>query len=726
MQISQSSNVQFSRSYVDYVNNQQIITTTIGAINSRLVNHDFNNYLKFSSIDSNIADINTKLSYIDNGLVSLSKNLVNIITKEKSDFNLLDSDISDLYSRQSMTDTVLAWQSEQQAEILRGMGQSGLYLLRQYTYNAKEPENRRFIANYTVESQHVHSNYNNLVGTAELSAIINGYYIRTRHNDYKLVKPTPVGSAFLSTIEIPPPEVPGNIKSLQSVDDQVTAMRQLFQQYANGGWPEGFAFNLSYLEVWFEPFKLTNTETFASDRHRIVSKSAQQDLEQVMKYNTMGFKNINENTMFNAPVVKFVNSDGTVDLARIKYRIAAIDLSSLGDIRNNLEVVQDYLLENYGNGSSYFKRYRLKENVNYPGFLDTVMSMIPGLDGEGANLDEVYRDLTFNTDVTILDYSRNKLNIGYYNRYAVIPLADASGFSGFMRSFNDPYLFVAMNTRNEVYGPKVENRIYKASYAIPLEIILRTCLESWNPYNLPLIKPGMTLTGDGTQTSPLNGYTEVYVRNSSYYYITPISFYSGRPDSLSANTVSGGIWINDSNGTPRNVYASGIFIDLPPITGLGTIKIRHAVFPVYHEGGYVFAYNSRVNKLQSEDITRLAQANVLTTGINVKNSMNIDSIGIRTTNLENRASNTDYYLDKFNSSIVNIQNRDNDQTEVLIKLATDSINKTIKDLNNYFEKQQLNSTINTVQGNLDNHTYYLNSLESSIVNIQNKLKSLNI
>ena len=722
MQISQSSNVQFSRSYVDYINNQQIITTTIGAINSRLVNHDFNNYLKFTSLDSNISDINTKLTYVDKGLEAVSSQIV----QTNNNINILDSDITQLSSKQNMTDTILAWQSEQQAEILRGMGQSGLYLLRQYTYNAKEPENRRFIANYSTESQHLHSNYKNLVGTAELSAIINGYYIRTRHNDYKLVKPAPVGSGFLSTIEIPAPEVPDSIKSIENVDDQIVAMRSLFTQYYNGGWPEGFAFNLSYLEVWFEPFKLSNNETFASDRHHIVSKSAQQDLEQVLKYNTAGFKNVNENTMFNAPVVKFVNSDGTIDLARIKYRIASIDLSSLGDIRNNLELVQDYLLENYSKDNSYFKRYRIKENINSPGFLDTVMSMIPGLDGEGANLNEVYKDLSLNGDVTILDYNRNTLNIGYYNRYALIPLADASGFSNFMRSFNDPYLFVAMNTRDEVYGPKIENRIYKVSYAIPLEIILRTCLESWNPYNLPLISPGMSLTGDGTADSPFNGYTETYVGNVNLYYITPASFYSSKPDNLSANTVSGGIWINDSNGVPRNVYSSGIFIDLPPIADIGKIKIRHAVFPVYHEGGYAFAYNSKVNKLQAEDITRLTQANVITTNINMKNSMNIDSVGIRTTNLEKRADNTDYYLDNFNSSILNIQATDDNQTETLITLATDSINKTIKDLNNYFEKQQLNNTITNLQSNMDNHTYYLNDVRSFIVSIQNKLVSLNI
>jgi len=78
MQISQSSNVQFSKSYVDYINNQQIITATIGAINSRLVNHDFNNYLKFTSIDSSITDINTKLSYVDNGLNYLAQTLLKI------------------------------------------------------------------------------------------------------------------------------------------------------------------------------------------------------------------------------------------------------------------------------------------------------------------------------------------------------------------------------------------------------------------------------------------------------------------------------------------------------------------------------------------------------------------------------------------------------------------------------------------------------------------------
>jgi len=533
---------------------------------------------------------------------------------------------------------------------------------------------------------------------------------------------------FYSTVDIQAPEVPDYIKNMSSIDDQSNALRDLFARYKQGEWPEGFAFNLSYLEVWFEPFTTKNAETFASDRHRIVTASVQQDLEQVMKYNVTGLKDSGENIMFNAPVVKFINSDGTVDFARIKYRIAAIDLSSLGDIRNKLELIQDYLLENYGGSSNYFKRYRLSENVNSPGFLDQVMGMIPGLDGEGANLTELYGNLTTNSLLTTVDwFTRQQLNIGYYNRYAGISLTDASGFNAFMRGFNDPYLFVSFNTRKEVYGPKVEGRIYKTSFAIPLEIILRTCLENWNPYDLPEIKNRNELTGNGTYDNPLNGFTKHQLFPlPPYFYMTPYSFYSGVPEKLSASTIKDGMWIYDKNGVARNVKPCGIYIDLPPIANVGTVRIRHAVYPMYHEGGYAFAYNSRVNKLQSEDIVRLTQANVLTTNIGMKNSMDVDSVGVRTTKLENRASNTDYYLDKFNTDIVSIKNRDDEQAETLITLATDSINKTIKDLDNYFEKQQLNTTITTIQSNLDNHNYYLNSIESDIVSIKNKLRSLNI
>ena len=652
---------------------KSITLSLIGAINSRLALHDLNNYQSFSDINSNISDINTKLNYIDTGLSIVNSK----IADSNSNIANLNLNVNDLYAKHKTTNIVLAWQSEQQAEILRGMGQSGLYLLRQQTFNAKEPEDRRFIGPYSVESQHNHSDFFNVVGTAELSAVINGYYIRTRHNDYKLVKPAPVNSGFLSTIEIPPPSVPNSISSLQNPDDQIEAMRQLFQSYANGGWPEGFAFNLSYLEVWFEPFTLSNSETFYSDRHQIATKTAQQDLEQILKYNTTGFKNIRENLLFNAPTVKFVNSDGTVDLVRIKYRIAAIDLSSLGDIRDKIELVQDYLLENYNPTSNYFKRYRLSENKNQPGFLDQIMSMIPGLDGEGANLNEVYKDISLNTDVTILDYNNNPLNIGYYNRYAGIPTNDASGFSKFLRSFNDPYLFVAMNTQNSVYGPKIDNRNYKVSYAIPLEIILRTCLENWNPYNLPSLQPGTTLTGNGTQNSPYNAYS-----TRQNFYLTPSSFYSGQNESLPANTAKVSVWIYDSNGVARNVIASGIYVDLPPINGVGTIRIRHAIFPVYHEGGYAFAYNSRVNKLQSENIVRLTQGNVLTTGTNMNNSMSIDNLKIRTTNLENRANNTDYYLDSFNSKLSNIENTTINITTLLTNAFT-SLSGIFNNLNSF-------------------------------------------
>ena len=90
---------------------------------------------------------------------------------------------------------VSAWQSEAQAELLRGAGQSGLYMMRGYASGGPMPYDRPYIESFNAAGIHNHANYDGMPGTAEFSAIVNGYYLRTRHNDYRLRAPAPVGSA---------------------------------------------------------------------------------------------------------------------------------------------------------------------------------------------------------------------------------------------------------------------------------------------------------------------------------------------------------------------------------------------------------------------------------------------------------------------------------------------------------------------------------------------------
>lgn len=480
-------------------------------------------------------------------------------------------------SKTSALPALAAWNFEQQAEVLRGQGQSGLFLTRQYNRGGDDAYDRGWAENYNPASIHNHPNYRGMPGMGEFSAIINGYYLRTRHNDYRLRGPAPEGTAFLATEEVEAPAVPALVTGAGSVANQITAMRDLFRRYAAGEWPQGFGWTLSYVECWFEVLTGTVTDTYSSFRHQQYVTTVDAALREVLKFNAGGYKNPSENVSFEPPVVRFIDASGNPVLARLRYRLAAVDVSSLGDLRPHIQIVDDWAQAAYAARQS--GRYRVPDDASKPGMLDQIMGLVPGLNGAGAVLEEKY-----GTVVIGKFGDQVPLNAAYYNRFSA-GQTDASNRSNFRRGFNDPTLFVAKNTRAEVAPMTIGSEIYRFSYAIPLELILRTPLENWNPYNVPEAEKRTDVTGNGLQATPYSAW-HPDARN----FRTPSAFY-GSTLSLTltdqADTGSGGAYVQTPSGGVQQMRGSGIYLALPAIPGVAaTIRLRHPVFPVYHEGSH--------------------------------------------------------------------------------------------------------------------------------------------
>lgn len=212
-----------------------------------------------------------------------------------------------------------------------------------------------------------------------------------------------------------------------------------------------------------------------------------------------------------------------------------------------------------------------------------------GLDGAALNPDKSTKDAS------------------RYHRWFTIPGRDAMGVANIHRGYNDEFMFAAMTTQPKVanidlkkcgkYNKQLGKKPcwlqrQKWSYSIPLEVIYLTPLSTWNPYNITYHgnhkKHRKVTQKDGRNGKcslgkALNGTT------SNLYYRTPAEFFSGaKLNKDSADTDRGVTCVLDQQGKARKVRASGIYIFLPNIKGVGILRQRYPIFPVHGEGSSVW------------------------------------------------------------------------------------------------------------------------------------------
>jgi hypothetical protein len=222
------------------------------------------------------------------------------------------------------------------------------------------------------------------------------------------------------------------------------------------------------------------------------------------------------------------------------------------------------------------------------------------------------------------------LKAGFYNRFYSFEGHDASHRQNAKRGFNDPMMFVAMTTQPKVMDNTVGDEVKRFSYAMPFELILRTPLESWNPYDLMEHNEGHEQFEEsqnamgryGTQAKPFHGYNI-----AAYYAFTPNTLFDGATlDSDPADTDDGDMWVSSSqgNGPAVAVRNSGIHIHLPPIAGVtfgdddvhgydsgtsGVLRTRFPVYSTFWEGNATHAEMDGRTRIISDESAGAAAVN---------------------------------------------------------------------------------------------------------------------
>ena len=97
-------------------------------------------------------------------------------------------------------------------ERVRSDGQSGIRQVRSHQGGSKNYFAATHIGR-SAAAMHEHANNIRTIGMGELVAVLNGVEFRTRHNDYRLYRPSSTSAKYHEKEDIPFPEVPLEVSS---------------------------------------------------------------------------------------------------------------------------------------------------------------------------------------------------------------------------------------------------------------------------------------------------------------------------------------------------------------------------------------------------------------------------------------------------------------------------------------------------------------------------------
>lgn len=494
-------------------------------------------------------------------------------------------------------------------EKTRSEGDSGIKQVR-YTHDGATPFDYPTHAGDSFASIHDHSPGIRMLGMGESVVVLNGIEFRTRHNDFEMKMPSTTSSRWKAVENIPFPDVPPEILQITKVREQVQEMKEWFkawqeQNHTVRDYRPYFKPVLCYLEgAWTKAVDQVE-EPFISPRHFIDAKYWQKLEDQLRFLSYSGGKHNLENFAYLPRVIFNITEDGIPIYAQWNYRILCHPVHR--DIPLNCLNVVDDLKSRIVNGQrldefalSRKARFTLNSTcLEYDPsgqLLESLMREIPGKDNYGGNL----RDYGY-AGLALDPYDGQPLNTAFYHRKYNIGKKDSSGFLNRYRGFSDRTVFMAMTSQKEVLGMNFEKckKTYSCltehqrwTYAIPLEIIYMTPLSKWNPFKLKYrgnadTYPGKLVSSKGQKGSLKKPY---YGTNSRKFYQTPSWFYHGdEVGRVPADTSPKGIiYVLDQRGKPRKMTASGHRIIFPSISGVGLIRQRYPIAPVYGEGSTVW------------------------------------------------------------------------------------------------------------------------------------------
>lgn len=511
---------------------------------------------------------------------------------------------------------VSAFQNMVDAQKNQELMQSGILSARQYNYHGVEGSLNRTVwdRNYGAASAHNHPNYDRMSGNAEVTCITpTGDYIRLRHSDYRH-KQT-IQGAFGATEDVPFTTVPGNIASINDLNSQMEAMRGLYAQYEAGHMPQGFKFVMVVIETWVEYFTGDSSETFDSFRHQNAVNKAVEQYRLNKVYADTGLKDRFENLPINKVFVAGLNNDGTPILAVLKGRFICQDISEFGDIRPHLDYVDDLTMSELRGLKE--DRFRVHESYNSPSALDRMMNLVPGLNGAGSYLEEIHHRNNVTSSIAKWGTTEPQ-NAAYYTRWGATLDNDASNRRNYKKGFNIPNFFSALTTHENIINAEYGGHNYRISWAMPYEIILYHPIMGWNPLNLPTLST-RPLDGDTGGKTPETAFAGIHP--NSAWFMTPHNFFTANPQFDRAGTGSGIRYVKDTNNVPHGVRATGTYIHLPEIEGVGKIRQRYPIYSKPQDGSYetalVHSYRKRnlgITDLLSAALTELQTAQIKNLG----------------------------------------------------------------------------------------------------------------
>nr|KAG5685460.1 hypothetical protein BaRGS_002768 [Batillaria attramentaria] len=446
------------------------------------------------------------------------------------------------------------------------------------------------------------------MGLGEMSVVLNGVEFRTRHNDYPMRMPSRWSRNYHSVDDIPYPPVPPEVTRLKDVNDQIREMREFFrawkeQNVTHRDYRPYFKAALCYMEgAWTTDVK-TFREPFFSTRHALVADSWFELQEKTRFSSYTGRKHKDENLAY-LPTTIINITDGVPKFAQWNYRILCHPIEK--DIPLKHLKMADDLAARFARGKTimsqmdwrgarfYLEAYE-KDRIRMLNTLDYIFAEIPGKDNYVANI----QDDSFGTtlyDARFKQYEK-VLNTGLYHRWYRMGQKGPT----VRRGFNDRNLFVAETTRTEVapmsvtdcfqsLGKRVcKKHTKRVSYAIPLEIVYMTPLLLWNPYKIVDYGYEKTPQAQGVRRGGRNGGMQPWQAfngtNSNTFYRTPVQFFTGGlVGAQSQDTVRDAVGVLDPQGIVRRVASSGNRIVLPALPGLGNLRTRFPIAPVYGEG----------------------------------------------------------------------------------------------------------------------------------------------
>lgn len=439
--------------------------------------------------------------------------------------------------------------------------------------------------------------------------VMNGVEFRLPGQSYRLQMPSTTSHDWHKTEDIPYPPVPPSVLAKHNVTEQIAEMQEYFRAFKNqdakirSDYSHYFKPVLCYLEGAWVDGASHNPNRWLGEAYYI-EYTAEDGMEDNHSFNPTKIMNFENGTASYAhwqtrilchPIkqeLKLASFFVKDDLAaRLSAKVSLYDFSKTNSARFQLTEFNRpsrkfYPDVGYGKQDPTFNHYNT---------LDSIMEEIPGKDNYPVHITGGAFGLTaYNPRFT---RNHTEMNIGYYNHWYKVNKKGAMGTTVINRGFADKNLWVAKSTQHNLapamYTSCAYNRhthtktcnkqVVKYSYALPLEIVWMTPLQSWNPYNIQYFpgdihkSPANSVTAHGhnghTATRAYNG-TNVYT-----YYRTPAEFFT-RP--------SGQHYAMDRHGNAHRVVPSGFQTILRDIPTVGNIRLRYPVVPTHQEGNAIY------------------------------------------------------------------------------------------------------------------------------------------